>query len=385
MQETFSGIVAANDNDEFRFYVYAWQYPDGRTFYIGKGCGRRDKEESTGRNKIFKRILAKIRRDGGHPRTVRWQEGLREEDAHHLEIAYIKLFGRRDLGTGVLCNLTAGGEGGSNPSEETRVKIGSANRGKTPSAETRAKISAAGLGRKRSAETNAKIAASLTGRTMTEESRALLSAAKLGSKHTPETRAKMSAAQLGRKRSRESIEKSASASRGRIASAETRAKIGAANRGKVMSAESRAKISSAQKGIPKSMEHRAKIGAAQVGKIVSAETSANISAGHRAAKPSSANKFGLKGVRVFSETNKYGAAITISGRRRHLGTFETPEQAAHAYDEAAIEAYGLGNCYINFPEEQIDVANSGAAYSSPRLVTSHFGVEALLLPLRNWA
>lgn len=145
-----SVLVAANDNNKYRFYVYAWCYPDGRPFYVGKGCGRRDAQPKS--NKLFRNIVAKIGRDGGSPRVVRWHEGAIEEDAHRLEMAYIKLFGRRDLGTGVLVNMTDGGEGASGlvHSNETRTKMRAAasggnnpNFGKTLSAEIRAKMSEA--------------------------------------------------------------------------------------------------------------------------------------------------------------------------------------------------------------------------------------------------
>jgi hypothetical protein len=47
---------------------------------------------------------------------------------------------------------------------------------------------------------------------------------------------------------------------------------------------------------------------------------------------------GLKGVR--KHRHKWVARISIFGREKHLGSFETQEQAARAYDAAAVEAYG---------------------------------------------
>lgn len=168
-------LVAANDNDEFRFYVYAWQYPDGRTFYVGKGEGRREK--SLGRSRFFKRIVAKIRRSGGEPRVVRLQDGLREDDAFRLERSYIKLFGRRNIGTGVLANLTDGGEGlsGAIFSDATRAKLSAAAKLRTYDDEFRAKLSAAHKG-------------------------------KQGRPHTVKSRAKMSENQKGKKLSLEHVE-----------------------------------------------------------------------------------------------------------------------------------------------------------------------------------
>jgi hypothetical protein len=150
--------VAANDNSEFRFYVYAWLHPDGRPFYVGKGSGRRDTQPKSG-NRIFNGTVAKIRKEGGEPTVVRWHEGLREVDAHRLEVAYIKLFGRRNNSTGVLANLTDGGEGSSGAvvGSETRAKMSSAQLGRTHSPETRAKIGEANSRRTQTPETRAKI------------------------------------------------------------------------------------------------------------------------------------------------------------------------------------------------------------------------------------
>jgi hypothetical protein len=51
------------------------------------------------------------------------KEDLSWEDAQELEIFLIEQYGRRDLGTGPLVNLTNGGDGLINPSPEVRAKI----------------------------------------------------------------------------------------------------------------------------------------------------------------------------------------------------------------------------------------------------------------------
>lgn len=51
-----------------------------------------------------------------------------------------------------------------------------------------------------------------------------------------------------------------------------------------------------------------------------------------------ANTSGFKGVRP--HRNKWVARIGHKGRYRHLGTFDTPEQAAEAYAAAAREIHG---------------------------------------------
>lgn len=52
---------------------------------------------------------------------------------------------------------------------------------------------------------------------------------------------------------------------------------------------------------------------------------------------------------VFKHRNRWQAAITV-GRKIYLGTHATPEDAARAYDVAALKYYGEFAC-INFPHE----------------------------------
>jgi hypothetical protein len=61
-----------------------------------------------------------------------------EEDAYKMEKFYIRLFGRKDNGTGILRNLTDGGERPplrTYQSSSTRRKIGLGNKGKIRSEE----------------------------------------------------------------------------------------------------------------------------------------------------------------------------------------------------------------------------------------------------------
>ena len=89
-------------------------------------------------------------------------EGLTKDEAIATEIELIARYGRLDLGTGMLTNMTDGGEGlsGIVHTAETRAKMSAAKKGRTYSPETRAKMSAARMGKSRSPETRAKIAAS---------------------------------------------------------------------------------------------------------------------------------------------------------------------------------------------------------------------------------
>lgn len=55
-------------------------------------------------------------------------------------------------------------------------------------------------------------------------------------------------------------------------------------------------------------------------------------------KPS--NKSGFKGVHWHSQRKKWTAQISVDKKIRHLGLFNTPEEAAMAYNAAAIRLHG---------------------------------------------
>ncbi|RWX22083.1 hypothetical protein EHH54_39465 [Rhizobium leguminosarum] len=165
------------------FYVYAWTRPDtGHVFYVGKGHGKRDKSPKA--NPIFKRIVAKLKAAGLLPIISRIHENLSEAEAFSHEMEEILRFGRIDLGTGTLANLTAGGEGpaGVVHSEETRQKRSRSLLGKVKSQEHRDNISAA-----------------VTGRVKTPEHLEKIARKRRGTKASEETLAKMSASQSGKK------------------------------------------------------------------------------------------------------------------------------------------------------------------------------------------
>lgn len=62
------------------------------------------------------------------------------------------------------------------------------------------------------------------------------------------------------------------------------------------------------------------------------------------------NTSGYKGARYNKNARKYQAQIRVDGRQRHLGYFLTLEEAARAYDSAAVEMHGEF-ARLNFPEE----------------------------------
>lgn len=161
------------------------------------------------------------------------------------------------------------------------------------------------------------------------ETRAKLSAAHVGKVISPETRAKMSEIRKGRS--------------GKPHSEETIAKlrIVASNRGP----ETRAKISAAASN--RSAETLAKMSAAQKGKTITLEQRKKRSDTQRL-RPAID---GYKGVSFHKASNKWRSHITLDYKQKHIGLFVAPDEAAKAYDRAAVDAWGLGNCYLNFPEE----------------------------------
>ena len=121
------------------FYTYMWLREDGTPYYVGKGSGDR--------------VCAWHKRMGNAPKDrVVVYIAIDEADAFEMETLLIWYYGRKDIGTGILRNLTDGGEGpagakawnrGVPPSKETREKLRNANLGKVQSTEHKAKIGTA--------------------------------------------------------------------------------------------------------------------------------------------------------------------------------------------------------------------------------------------------
>lgn len=103
------------------FYTYAYLREDGTPYYIGKGQGKRlyEKHKRKGQ-KDFKPKLKNGSIDKN--RIIFLKKNLTEEEAFRHEVYMISLFGRKDLKTGILINMTDGGDGvsGSILSEERK-------------------------------------------------------------------------------------------------------------------------------------------------------------------------------------------------------------------------------------------------------------------------
>lgn len=67
------------------------------------------------------------------------------------------------------------------------------------------------------------------------------------------------------------------------------------------------------------------------------------------------NTSGYKGVNLYRRTGRWRAHITVAQRQRHLGYFATAEEAARAYDSAALAAWGAF-ARLNFPTRRDSIA-----------------------------
>jgi NUMOD3 motif len=146
------------------YYVYEYLRTDNTPYYVGKGCKSRWK--SSDHNVPIPPI----------DRVRFVKTNLEEQQAKDLEIELIAKYGRKDLGTGILRNLTHGGDGSSGRiatkemkqkikeararqiiTEETCEKMRRAHTGRVHSIETKQKMSESAIGRKQSSETINKI------------------------------------------------------------------------------------------------------------------------------------------------------------------------------------------------------------------------------------
>lgn len=196
-----------------KYYVYAYLREDLTPYYIGKGSG--------------KRAWASTRVTSKPADTSRIQilySNLTEQEALDLETKLIAQYGRKDNGTGILRNLTNGGDGVSgritNFTEEWKEKLRKPKK-MTPQ------------GRKSLSESAKKRVPWNKGKPMSEEQKKKISDARTGAVHTVETKQRMSEMRQGKP--------------GRKQTEDTKRKLSAANMGKTINDETKKKISDSLK------------------------------------------------------------------------------------------------------------------------------------------
>ncbi len=167
---------------------------DGTPYYVGKGKGKR----------------AYAKRKGVKPppigdRIVFPYTNLTEEDAFQKEIELIAKYGRKDNGTGILRNLTNGGEGSSGyiPTPEVLKKL----RARKQTSEHIEKRRLANTGKKRSKEYCERSSMRQKGKVFSPEHKEKISKAHLGKERSLEHRENIGRVQRGKKLSPETIER----------------------------------------------------------------------------------------------------------------------------------------------------------------------------------
>jgi hypothetical protein len=164
-------------------------------FYIGIGKDESRAYSKRNRTKYWHNITNK-----GYDIEILFDD-LSYDEAKLKEIEFIKLYGRIDLGTGILCNMTDGGDGsnGFKHSKEALIKIGEKSKGRIKTPEQIEKWRS-NMNFKRSPELTEKIRQSLIGKKHTEERKENQRKLRLGKKLSEEAKRKLSEYWKGKKK-----------------------------------------------------------------------------------------------------------------------------------------------------------------------------------------
>jgi hypothetical protein len=150
------------------FYTYLWLREDGTPYYVGKGSGKR---ASSWHGRVGKApkgyIVVYIAKD--------------EADAFETEKLLIWYYGRKDLKTGCLRNLTDGGDNPPRSTPQSIAKTTATKKGKKyPKQSASMKGNHNAKGTKCSDENKKRLRVLFTGRGVTEETRRKVSESKKG-------------------------------------------------------------------------------------------------------------------------------------------------------------------------------------------------------------
>jgi len=202
----------------YRFYTYAYLREDKTPYYIGKGKG----------NRIYFKGRGEIKIPKDKSRIIFLKQNLTEEEAFKHEIYMIAVFGRKDLGTGILRNKTNGGDGmgGLVHTDETRKKMSESHKGENNYF----------YGKRHSQETIDKMSDLKKGKYIGNEN------PMFGKNHSQETKNKISNSNKGK------YVGDKNPMFGKTHSQEAKDKISEANTGRVVSIEVKKKMSESHKG-----------------------------------------------------------------------------------------------------------------------------------------
>jgi len=181
-----TAMIFNRQNPPPGYYVYLYlRKKDLSPYYVGKGKGRRAWDNSH---------HVKVPTD--MDRIIIIEHSLTNAAACFIEKVHIRMWGRVDLGTGILRNMTIGGDGvsGYKHRPETLEKMRQSMLGRKQSPEHSEKISKSLRGKSKSnppwnkglklppqtAEANAKRRAALQGRQLSEETKEKMSQASIG-------------------------------------------------------------------------------------------------------------------------------------------------------------------------------------------------------------